>query len=411
MGKDLLPRDIRDAYQVEERHHACSILKTDLPNQWQDLVEVLRLFKLKKSDMEKPGGNKSPIAKGLNGLFFERGWVEKSFEIKVTTDVVETLTPTHHVDYYKDRVAVETEWNNKDPFFDRDLTTFRLLFELNVLSVGVIITRADELQELFMELGKKTAAGAATTHMSKLIPKLDNRASGGCPVLALGITKRNMTLKPESILRYEHKFGTVLADPPWQFANRTGKVAPEHRRLHRYHTMKIDEICSLPVATLAADRSHLYLWCPNALLSWGLRVMEAWGFEYKTNIVWLKVRRDGGPDGRGVGFYYRNVTELVLFGTRGSMRTLKPGRRMVNIIATQKDKHSKKPDELYDMIEQCSPGPFLELFARKVRLGWVQLGDELPDDGSKHTIQPRPMQDGMIRPYRVPAKNQFMLIP
>jgi hypothetical protein len=189
LGKDLLPRDIRETYQVEERHHACSILKTDFPEQWKDLIEVLTSFKLKRSDMQTRGGNKSSIARGLDALFFDRGWEEKSFEIKVTADGRETLAPTHHVDYYKGRVAVETEWNNKDPFFDRDLTTFRLLFELNVLSVGIIVTRADELQELFIEVGKKTAAGASTTHMSKLIPKMQNRASGGCPVLAFGITK------------------------------------------------------------------------------------------------------------------------------------------------------------------------------------------------------------------------------
>ena len=190
MGEDLLPKDIRQSYQVEERHHACSILKTDFPHQWNDLVDVLRKFKLTKTDFAKKGGNKSPIARAIDRLFFERDWVEKSFDIKVTADGVETLAPTHHVDYYKNRIAVETEWNNKDPFFDRDLTTFRLLFELNVLSVGIIITRADELQELFIELGKLTAAGQSTTHMSKLIPKMYNRASGGCPVLALGITKK-----------------------------------------------------------------------------------------------------------------------------------------------------------------------------------------------------------------------------
>ena len=190
MGKDLLPEDIRDTYQVEEKYHACSILKTDFPAQWKDLLDILREFKLRKSHIAKPGGNKSPISRAIDGLFFERGWVEKSFEIKVTADGVETLAPTHHVDYYKERIAIETEWNNKDPFFDRDLTTFRLLFELNVLSVGIIITRADELQSLFMELGKLTAAGMSTTHMSKLIPKMYNRASGGCPVLALGITKK-----------------------------------------------------------------------------------------------------------------------------------------------------------------------------------------------------------------------------
>jgi hypothetical protein len=159
MAATLLPADVRETYQIEERHHACSILKTDFQDQWKDLIEVLREFKLKRSELQRPGGNKSPIAKGLDGLFFHRGWVEKSFDIKVTADGAETLAPTHRVDYYKDRIAVETEWNNKDPFFDRDLTTFRLLFDLNVLSVGVIITRADELQELFLEVGKKTAAG------------------------------------------------------------------------------------------------------------------------------------------------------------------------------------------------------------------------------------------------------------
>jgi hypothetical protein len=163
LGKDLLPEDIRGAYQVEERHHACSILKTDFPNQWKDLVEVLREFRLRKTDFAKKGGNKSPIARAIDGLFVARKWEEKSFDIKVTADGHETLAPTHHVDYYKNRIAIETEWNNKDPFFDRDLTTFRLLFELNVLSVGIIITRADELQTLFMELGKTTAAGQSTT--------------------------------------------------------------------------------------------------------------------------------------------------------------------------------------------------------------------------------------------------------
>lgn len=190
LGQVLLPEDIRGSYQVEERHHACSILKTDFPKEWKDLIDVLREFKLRKSEIEAKGGNKSPIARGLDGLFYKKGWEEKSFNISVLADGTETLAPTHHVDYYRNRVAVETEWNNKDPFFDRDLTTFRLLFDLNVLSVGIIITRADELQDLFYELGKKTAAGQATTHMSKLIPKLYNRASGGCPVLALGITKK-----------------------------------------------------------------------------------------------------------------------------------------------------------------------------------------------------------------------------
>jgi N6-adenosine-specific RNA methylase IME4 len=173
-----------------------------------------------------------------------------------------------------------------------------------------------------------------------------------------------------------HSFGTVLADPPWRFANRTGKMAPEHRRLARYATMTLDEIKALPIAQLAQPASHLYLWVPNALLPDGLAVMHSWGFVYKTNLVWYKVRRDGGPDRRGVGFYFRNVTELVLFGVRGRLRTRVPGRRQENILLSQKREHSRKPDVLYDIIEQCSPGPYLELFARHPRPGWAQWGDE-----------------------------------
>lgn len=173
-------------------------------------------------------------------------------------------------------------------------------------------------------------------------------------------------------------FGTILADPPWQFANRTGKMAPEHKRLSRYSTMKLQEIMELPISQLALPKCHLYLWVPNALVLEGLEVMKRWGFTYKTNLVWFKIRKDGGPDGRGVGFYFRNVTELVLFGTRGkNNRTLAPGRRQVNIIRSRKREHSRKPDELYDVIERCSPGPYLELFARHHKNKWVQWGNEV----------------------------------
>lgn len=175
-------------------------------------------------------------------------------------------------------------------------------------------------------------------------------------------------------------FSTVLADPPWRFMNRSGKVAPEHRRLSRYDTMTTAEIRALPVDEVVADNAHLYLWVPNALIDDGLRVMESWGFTYKSNIVWAKRRKDGGPDGRGVGFYFRNVTELILFGVRGSMRTLGPGRRQVNMIETRKREHSRKPDEQYEIIESCSPGPYLELFARYGRPGWVSWGLEAGDE-------------------------------
>jgi N6-adenosine-specific RNA methylase IME4 len=173
------------------------------------------------------------------------------------------------------------------------------------------------------------------------------------------------------------QFGTILIDPPWRFTNRTGKVGPEHWRLRRYQTMSFEEIANLSVEKLALPKSHLYLWCPNALLLEALTIMKAWGFTYKTNIVWYKVRKDGGPDGRGVGFYFRNVTELLLFGVKGKLRTLAPGRRQVNILISRKQEHSRKPDAMYDLIEKCSPGPFLELFARERVEGWTQWGDEL----------------------------------
>ncbi|WP_234854877.1 MULTISPECIES: MT-A70 family methyltransferase [Paracoccus] len=176
------------------------------------------------------------------------------------------------------------------------------------------------------------------------------------------------------------KFGTILADPPWQFQNRTGKMAPEHKRLSRYPTMTLDAICDLPVEAVADARAHLYLWVPNALLPEGLKVMEHWGFKYKSNLIWYKVRKDGGPDRRGVGFYFRNVTEILLFGVRGKdVRTLDAGRSQENIIATQKREHSRKPDEQYDLIEACSWGPRLEMFARGPRKNWTVWGNQADD--------------------------------
>jgi N6-adenosine-specific RNA methylase IME4 len=181
------------------------------------------------------------------------------------------------------------------------------------------------------------------------------------------------------------KYASILADPPWRFTNRTGKMAPEHRRLSRYDTLTMEDIAALPVSEIAAETAHLYLWVPNALLPEGLRVLAAWGFQYKSNIVWHKIRKDGGPDGRGVGFYFRNVTELVLFGVRGkNARTLAPGRRQVNYLATRKREHSRKPDELYGLIEACSPSPRLEIFARGERRGWTVWGNQA-DSGYEPT--------------------------
>ena len=183
----------------------------------------------------------------------------------------------------------------------------------------------------------------------------------------------------DDLLEYvgRRKFHTVLADPPWQFQNRTGKMAPEHKRLSRYPTMSLQEIKDLPVEAIVKDTAHLYLWVPNALLAEGMQVMENWGFTYKTNLIWYKVRKDGGPDRRGVGFYFRNVTEMILFGVRGkNARTLRPGRSQENIISSRKREHSRKPDEQYDLIESCSPGPYFEMFARGPRKNWNVWGNQ-----------------------------------
>ena len=193
-------------------------------------------------------------------------------------------------------------------------------------------------------------------------------------------------LAAEDLAEFAHDNGrikTILADPPWQFMNSTGKMAPEHKRLHRYPTLTQQDILELPVAQLADDTAHLYLWVPNALIAEGLEVMKHWGFTYKTNLVWYKTRKDGGPDGRGVGFYFRNVTELILFGVRGSMRTLKPGRTQTNIIVKQRREHSRKPDEQYPLIESCSPGPFVELFARNAQPGWKAWGNQIDKESGE----------------------------
>jgi N6-adenosine-specific RNA methylase IME4 len=214
------------------------------------------------------------------------------------------------------------------------------------------------------------------------------------------------------------EFGTILADPPWQFENRTGKIAPEHKRLARYQTMSLQEIIELPVHLCAADRAHLYLWVPNALLEEGLNVMRCWGFKYKSNLVWHKIRKDGASDGRGVGFYFRNVTELVLFGVRGDgVRTLAPGRRQVNLLAAQKREHSRKPDELYALIEACSRGPFLELFARTRRPGWTVWGNQAPSEFQTFTgptfgrayPHPEPCEEAQIRLLESAQANGYRL--
>ncbi len=175
------------------------------------------------------------------------------------------------------------------------------------------------------------------------------------------------------------RYGTIYADPPWRFSNRTTRASPEYKRIPKYETMDLDSIKKLPVSSIADPKAHLYLWVPNAMLPEGLEVMKAWGFDYKTNIVWEKVRKDGRPDGSGTGFYFRNVTEMILFGIRrgsANNRTLQAGRTQVNLIRAAKREHSRKPDELIPIIEECSRGPRIELFARGDRDGWTMWGNQ-----------------------------------
>jgi N6-adenosine-specific RNA methylase IME4 len=192
--------------------------------------------------------------------------------------------------------------------------------------------------------------------------------------------KRSRPLAEETVGEFvgsvQGKFGTILIDPPWRSRRRSDKIAAEHERLDRYHTMSFEEIRELPIFHVAAEQSHLYLWVPNALLEEGMTLMQHWGFAYKTYLVWCKTRKDGLPDSGGVGFYFRNVTEMVLFGSKGDLQTLEPGRNQVNIIFSPKTRHSRKPEELYRIIEECSPGPYLELFARQRRDNWTQWGNE-----------------------------------
>ena len=196
MTLDAFPPFIRKHYELFEMNHASAILERDFPNEWKDIVQVLMKFRFRRSEVQRGGGSKSAIARSLDSQFYARGWQERSFDTKVVVDQKEHRSPTHKVDCYKNNVAVEVEWNNKDPFYDRDLNNFRLLFELRVISVGVLITRADELQDIFKSVGRKSAAGASTTHMGKLLPRLQGRGGGGCPVIAFGI-KRGLYVETE----------------------------------------------------------------------------------------------------------------------------------------------------------------------------------------------------------------------
>lgn len=188
MGIELIPGDIREKFELHEWKHACAILAQDFPGEWMDILHLLSNFRLCKSWISEGGGRKSKVAEAIDAyLIRERGWQEKLFTTSVQVDDNLYASPTHKVDCFKNRVALEVEWNNKDPFFDRDLNNFRLLFELRAISVGVILTRSDELQEVFNSLGRGSSYGASTTHMSKLLPRVLGGGGAGCPLLVIGI--------------------------------------------------------------------------------------------------------------------------------------------------------------------------------------------------------------------------------
>lgn len=189
MSLDLLPRFVREHYETHEWKHACAILKQDFVDEWNDVMEVLTEFRLKKSWITNPGGRKSKVSEFIDRFLYDRGWTEKEFQTQMVVDDKTTDTPTHKVDCFRNRVALEIEWNNKDPFYDRDLNNFRLLFDLRTVSVGIIITRCDDLQKIFNDLGRGASYGASTTHMSKLLPRIEGGGGAGCPLLVFGISK------------------------------------------------------------------------------------------------------------------------------------------------------------------------------------------------------------------------------
>ena len=189
MSTRLLPQFIRSHYEVHEWKHACAILKSDFPREWKDIIEVLSAFRLKRSWLVTGGGSKSGVSGAIDGALSERGWQEKDFSTQVVVDDHVMDSPTHKIDCYKNHVALEIEWNNKDPFFDRDLNNFRLLFDLRAVSVGIIVTRCDDLQKIFNSLGRGKSYGASTTHVSKLLPRIEGGGGAGCPLLVFGITK------------------------------------------------------------------------------------------------------------------------------------------------------------------------------------------------------------------------------
>lgn len=184
--------EIRKKFEIFDWRNAIAILSSVHKDEWCEILKVLADFELRLSQLVAKGKNKTETAKLLDSGFYAQGWLEKSFATDILVDGVATPSPTHSVDCFKGRIAVEVEWNNKDPFFDRDLNNFRLLYDLRVIDVGVIITRSTSLQRWQFKNHKllerdKGTYGASTTHTEKLYPKIRGGGAGGCPVLVFGI--------------------------------------------------------------------------------------------------------------------------------------------------------------------------------------------------------------------------------
>lgn len=180
---------IREHYEIHQWRHATAILAADFPTEFAQIKALLQDFRLYKAWIESGGGRKTRLAEWIDHRLGACGWRETKFTTQIKVDANVRDSPTHKIDCFKNRVALEVEWNNKDPFYDRDLNNFRLLFDLQVISVGVIFTRSDELQEIFDQLGRGKSYGNSTTHMGKLLPKIEGGGGGGCPLLVIGIGK------------------------------------------------------------------------------------------------------------------------------------------------------------------------------------------------------------------------------
>ncbi|MGL5117192.1 MAG: BglII/BstYI family type II restriction endonuclease [Beijerinckiaceae bacterium] len=188
-NRKLFPEVIEEKFEIFDWRNAGAILTHVCSQEFGEIVGVLSAFELRRSDVATGGGNKSPVAKGIDQALYQLGWIEKKFDTRIIVDGVASESPTHSVDCFKGKVALEVEWNNKDPFFDRDLNNFRLLYDLRVIDVGVVITRATSLETVLKNVGRSaTTYGRATTHTGKLYPKIKGGGAGGCPVLVLGIT-------------------------------------------------------------------------------------------------------------------------------------------------------------------------------------------------------------------------------